>query len=270
VWARAYGSWADDKGNEEEARIKRDITGVFVGADGEFSDWRIGVMGGYSQTDLKMDTRSSSGKSDAYHVGVYGGTHVGAVGVRLGASYARHDISTSRAVAFDGFTDRLSADYKANTTQVFGEVGYDIKMSEHTTVAPFVNLASVNHKTDSFVERGGEAALSDAGGSMRTTFTTVGLHAATKFDLGGVEATAKGLVGWHHAFGDVESASTHAFAGGDAFTVHGVPVTKNSMLVEAGLEFEVGKASSVGVSYNGLFGGDYSDNGVMAYVSVKF
>ncbi|MDR2195999.1 MAG: autotransporter domain-containing protein, partial [Gallionellaceae bacterium] len=270
VWGRVYGSWADDRGNEEEAQIKRDIAGVFVGVDGEFNHWRVGVMAGYGQTDLKMDARSSSGKSDAYHLGVYGGTHFGAVGVRLGASYVRHDVSTNRAVEFDGYTDRLSAEYKANTTQVFGEAGYDFKVSEHTTVAPFVNLALVNHKMDSFVEHGSEAALSGEGGSTRTTFATVGLSAATKLDLGGVAATAKGVVGWHYAFGDVEMVFTHALAGGSVFTVHGVPVTENSMLVEAGLEFEMGKESALGISYNGLFGGDYADNGVMLDVNLKF
>ncbi|MDR2195736.1 MAG: autotransporter domain-containing protein, partial [Gallionellaceae bacterium] len=270
-WASAFGSWATDDSDGNAAKLKRDVTGVFIGADTQAGDWHLGGLLGYSQSDLTVDARNSSGDTHDFHLGAYGGTHIGAINLRLGAAHTSHSISTKRAVAFTGITDRLTASYNARTTQVFGEAGYGVALSAQTSVEPFVNLAYVNHATDAFHERGGVAALaSEKSDSHHTAFSTAGIRAETKLDLGGVTAKARGSAGWHHAFGDTDMASTHAFSSGDVFTVYGVPVTRDALSLEAGLDFELSPNATAGISYNGLHGSDYSDNGVRAEIKVKF
>ncbi|NUS69483.1 MAG: amino acid permease, partial [Ensifer adhaerens] len=99
----------------------------------------------------------------------------------------------------------LTADYRAGTTQVFGELGYGLQASG-LSFEPFANIAYVNVHTDGFTEKGAAAALSVRGGSDDMTFTTFGLRLATEFDLGTAKATARGLIGWRHAYGDVTPA----------------------------------------------------------------
>jgi fibronectin-binding autotransporter adhesin len=50
------------------------------------------------------------------------------------------------------------------------------------------------------------------------------------------------------------SAATHSFAGGEAFTVAGVPIAGDSALIEAGFDLNVTEAATMGVSYQGQFG----------------
>ena len=50
------------------------------------------------------DDRNSSGDSDNYHLGLYGGTNWGAVAFRT-VRLQRDSISTTRSVAFNGFAD---------------------------------------------------------------------------------------------------------------------------------------------------------------------
>ena len=55
--------------------------------------------------------------------------------------------------------------------------------------------------------------------------TTLGLHARSAFESAGARGQVHGTLGWRHAYGDVNPASTLSFVqGGGSFTANGVPV----------------------------------------------
>lgn len=240
------------------------------GFDGVVAEtWRVGMLGGYSSTTFDARDRASSGHSDNYHIGVYGGTQWGAFGLRTGVAYTWHDISVSRSVAFPGFSDRLRADYSVGTTQAFGELGYRID-APAVSFEPFANLAYVNLRANSFNERGGAAALSSFGANTDVAFATLGMRAFTDVRLGGVAATARGTLGWRHAFGGTTPLSSFAFAGGNAFAIAGVPIAQNAAIVDAGLDLAIAPSATIGVSYNGQFGSHALDQGVRGNLTVRF
>ncbi|WP_246674387.1 autotransporter domain-containing protein [Mesorhizobium sp. B4-1-1] len=270
VWGSGFGSWGHTDGDGNAARLKRSTGGFFVGGDGlVFDTWRLGAVAGYSRTDFNVRDRDSSGTSDNYHLGLYGGTQWGNLAFRTGAAYTWHNISTDRTVAFSGFTDSLTGDYNAGTAQLFGELGYGMRAGG-IGFEPFANLAYVNLHTDGFTEKGGAAALTSAAATTDATLTMLGLRASSGFMLGAVSATAKGTIGWRHTFGDVTPLSTMAFAGGTPFSVAGVPIARDAAVVEAGLDFAVTPSATVGVSYHGQFASGVSDQSVRADFSMKF
>lgn len=268
VWGQAFGSWGSTDSNGNAAAFDRSTGGLLAGADTSVGGWRVGVLGGYSHSSFDADDRNSSGKSDNYHLGLYGGTNWRAIAFRTGASYSWSSISTRRSVAFDGFADALSADYDAGTAQIFGELAYKADAGQFK-FEPFANLAYVSLHTDGFIEQGGSAALTGAGSTTDATFTTLGLRGSTDFALGGVTATARGMLGWRHAFGDVAPSSTVAFAGGDRFTVTGVPISRDSALIEAGFDLHLAPNAKLGLSYTGQFGGGV-DQGAKVDLGVTF
>ncbi|PBC15758.1 autotransporter outer membrane beta-barrel domain-containing protein [Mesorhizobium loti] len=270
VWGQAFGSWGNVDCDGNAAAFDRSTGGLLAGADTLLGDWRVGLLGGYSHSSFNADDRNSSGKSDNYHLGLYGGTNWGAIAFRTGAAYSWSSLSTHRSVAFNGFTDGLSADYDAGTAQMFGELAYKAETSGSFKFEPFANLAYVSVHTDGFSETGGAAALTSAGTSTNATFTTLGLRGSTDFALGGVNATARGMLGWRHAFGDVTPTSSFAFAGGNAFTIAGVPISGDAAVVEAGIDMKMSPNATLGLSYSGQFGGGAVDNGAKANLSVKF
>ena len=83
-------------------------------------------------------------------------------------------------------------------------------------------------------------------------------------------ATARGMLGWRHAFGDVTPLSSFAFAGSDSFTIAGAPIARDAMLVEAGFDVPLSSNATLGVSYAGQFSADAHDNGFKANLGVKF
>jgi len=270
LWGQAFGSWGRLNGDGNAAAVRRSTGGFTIGGDTLiFDSWRVGLLGGYSNTSFSISGRSSSGSSDNYHVSVYGGRQFGNLSLRTGAAYTWHDIKTNRSVAFPGFNDALSASYGARTAQVFGDLGYRIDMNS-VSLEPFGSLAYVNLRTEGFRETGGPAALTSKGTTTGVTFTTLGLRASTDFAFGGMIATARGTLGWRHAFGNTAPVSTFAFAGGNAFNIAGVPIAQNAAVVEAGLDLRLFQDATFGVSYNGQFASSARDQSVKANLAVKF
>jgi outer membrane autotransporter protein len=213
--------------------------------------------------------RASSGSSDSYHLGLYGGTEWDGLALRTGAAYAWHAVSTERDIVFAGYADAVEAGYDAGTAQVFAELGYAVPVGT-ANIEPFANLAYVHVRSDGFSETGGAAALSAASASADTSFTTLGLRATGAFALGSVNATAKGLVGWQHAFGDVSPVSTLAFAGGHTFAIAGVPITRDAALIEAGIDLSLSPRATLGIAYSGQAGSGFADQSVNANLDVRF
>jgi fibronectin-binding autotransporter adhesin len=270
AWGSVFGSWGHFGGDGNAARLSRSTGGFVTGVDGLITDdVRLGFLAGYSHSSFKVDDRRSSASSDNYHLGLYGGTQLGAFSLRSGLAYTWSEIDTSRQVAFPGFSDSLTGSYRAGTTQVFGELGYGIKAG-NVAFEPFANLAYVNVHTNGFAEQGGASALTVHGGSNDSTFTTLGLRAATDFDLGSTKATVRGMIGWRHAYGDVTPAISQAFTGSSAFTIAGAPIARDSAIIEAGLDFAITPQATLGLSYHGQVGSKASDHGVRADLNVKF
>ena len=266
VWARAFTSRGDWDGDGNAARLKRTVTGLFIGADAPVArDVRIGVLAGYSYGDLDANQRNSSDKSDNYHLGAYAGAKWDALALRTGVSYTWHSIDSRRNVAIPGYSDRLKGNIDARTAQAYAELGYGIDADE-VALEPYVNLAYVNLKTDGFSEKGGAAALKVKSDTTGMTFGTMGL----RFGMAVDSAKLRGGLGWRHAFGNDRPDATLAFAGGSAFTVAGTPIAKNAAVVDAGLDFTLQPNATLGVSYTGQFGNGAKDNGIRATLAVKF
>lgn len=270
VWGNAFGSWGDNDSDGNAAALDRSIGGLLLGGDALVGDtWRAGLMTGFSRSSFHVDGSASSGDATSYYLGAYAGSRWGALSLRMGAAYGWNSIETRRAVAVASLSETLSADYDAGTAQIFGEGGYRIDTAA-ASFEPFANLAYVNVHTDAFTERGGAAAISQAGSNTDATFATLGIRASGDFALGEINVVARGMLGWRHAFGDVTPLSTLAFAGSNAFTVSGVPIARDAAVLEAGLDFDIAPKAKLGVSYTGQFGSGVSDNGAKLDLSVRF
>ena len=270
VWARAFGSWGSIAGDDEAARLTHSIGGLFAGTDVRVGDdWRVGALAGYSRSSFDVSDRNSSGTSDNYDVGLYGGKQWGNLGLRLGTSYTWHSIDTQRSVLFPGYADQLSGRYDAGTAQAFGELGWRIDAGR-MQLEPFASLAYVRESTDDFTERGGFAALTGRNASTGTTFSTLGLRASSSVEIGSTDARVHGTLGWRHAAGDVSSSTTLNFAGSSEFTTSGVPIARDAAVVELGIQAPVAKNAMLDVSYGGQFGSGVRNNGISASLNWKF
>lgn len=270
AWAHAFGSMAQWESDGNAAAMDRDVGGLFVGGDTPIgADLLLGLLGGYSRSQIGIDDRGASSTVDTYTLGAYGGGEWDGLAVRGGASYSWHSIETARTVDFTGFSDSLSASYGAHTLQAFGEAAYGIEAGP-TRFEPFANLAYVSTATDGFTEAGGGAALTSAGDTVGATFATLGMRADATVTLGEVDVSWNGMLGWRHGFGDVPEATLAFAAGGDAFTVAGVPIAADTLVLEAGIDLQLRDDARLGLEYGGHFGSSLSEHSAKASFGVRF
>ena len=270
-WAEGFGSWGKIEASGGAMGVDTSTGGFLLGADAPVDDtWRFGLAGGYSRTSVDGEGSAGTAMIDSYTAALYGSGQWGPAALRLGAAYTLNQVDTSRQILIGAFGDQPDADYDARTAQVFGEFGYRLNIGS-VALEPFAGLAYVNLDTDSFVEFGGPAALHGRDGSQSVTFSTLGLRLANTFDLGGTAITAHGMVGWRHAFGDVDPSMTMAFAGSSLpFSVTGLPVARDAVAVEAGLDITVAKDVTLGVSYLGQYGDSVQDSALKGNLVWKF
>jgi outer membrane autotransporter protein len=252
-WAQGLGGWGRSDGDGNAASLTNRFGGFLSGVDGRFGEtWRAGLVAGYVRSDLNVSARSSSAGIDSVQFGGYAAGRVGAFNVRGGASYSVDSIDTSRSIFFPGFTDQAKARFHGNVGQVFGEVGYGMAF-DRVAVEPIAGLAYVHLHDNAFLESGGAAALSGSAANESTGYSTLGVRAATALPLAnGTVLVPRGSLQWQYAFGDVTPGAALAFQGtGTAFSIAGVPIARNTALVEGGFDWRFTPQVKLGAFYQG-------------------
>jgi outer membrane autotransporter protein len=252
-WSLGLGGWGHSDGDGNAASLKSRFGGFLSGVDARFGEsWRAGFTAGYVRTDLHANDRASSAGIDSVQLGAYATGRLGVFNVRGGGSYSFDDIDASRSIFFPGFIDQTKARLHGNVGQVFGEVGYGMALGS-VAVEPLAGLAYVHLRNGSFNESGGAAALAGSATHENLGYSSLGLRLASIMPLAnGTVLVPRATVAWQYAFGDVTPSAALAFQGtGTAFSVAGVPVARNSALVEGGFDWRFTPQAKLGVSYLG-------------------
>ena len=270
-WTRAFGAWGDFDTDGNAASADRDFGGFVSGMDANIGgSWRVGLATGASFSNVEAEARFSSADIETYHLGGYVGGMAGAFALRGGGAWAWNDIDTSRAVLFPGFYERQTASYDADTGQLFGEVAYPTQMGD-IALEPFAGLAYVSIDSDSFRERGGALASLRGNADQDVGYSTVGLRAATTMHWGEMLVTPHISAAWQHAFDDVTPGAALAFAStGIGFSIAGMPLAEDFVLLDTGLDFAISDRMTAGASYAGQFGDGVTDNAVKGQLTWLF
>ncbi|MCJ2011423.1 autotransporter serine protease [Methylobacterium sp. J-076] len=291
LWGQAFGAFGRTRTDGNAAGIDRQISGFVVGADVRLENGiKLGLAGGYTEAALDTPGRLQSATISSPFGGVYGGYELGPVSLRLGATYADNDGRTRRTVAFAGIADTPNGRPGGSTVQGFGELGYRIPLGPAAPVAlvskgarvvpvqpstaflePFVGGAYVAIRRDRFSETGGIGAVTSFARDYDLGAFTAGVRGQTALDLGlGLPVSAHALVGYRRAFGDVVPTALLAFTGGAAFLSAGVPIDRDALVAEAGLDLAVAPNATLGLAYTGQTGTRAQDQAVKGNFTYRF
>lgn len=271
LWLQGLGSHGKLDGNQGAADLTQDTRGAVVGADWAVaSAWRVGVLGGYARTDVEAGPGVSS-DIDSLHLGLYALRQSGPLALRLGAAYSHHDNSSTRQVTFAGFSDRLRGDYTANSQQAFAELGYQLA-SARLLAEPFAAVGYQRYRHASYAEKGGDAALRVESQQQEHVSSTLGVRLAHLGTLdNGMSLTPRASLGWRHTYGDLDSQARQAFlSGGNAFSVEGTALDRDSLLAEAGLDLGISNGQRLGLGYSGEYGSRAQNHALVAQWQLRF
>jgi autotransporter-associated beta strand protein/YVTN family beta-propeller protein len=283
-WGQAFGDFGRSGSDGNAASLSRSTDGFVIGGDASVigeagGDWRFGAAGGYTSDTLNIDQRLSSGRFQSVFAAIYGGASFGALQLRTGAIYGVNTTATNRQIIFPGFGEAATSSYAGLTTQAFGEAGYRIGFTgfnlagltfSRAMLEPFLGAAAIHLHQDGFTEAGGAAALNGFAQGYDLATTTLGLRGEAT--LGGpMPVTARALLGWRHAYGDVVPTALMAFQGGiQPFSIAGVPIDRDALVTEVGFDYAATSALTLGVAYSGQYGEHASDSAVKGHIDFRF
>lgn len=270
LWLQGIGGYGKLDGEHGSSGLEQRTKGSVLGADWSLNPaWRLGVLGGYSKTDL--DATGVDGNVESWHAGVYALHQNGPMSLRLGAAYSGHQGESKRTIAFNGFSDRPKGDYDADSQQAFAELGYAMG-SGRLSAEPFASLGYQRYHRDRYQEKGGAAALQVDSQTQDNFSSTFGLRLAHLNSLdNGMSVTPRMAAGWKHTYGDVSSSTRQAFVtGGTAFSVDGSSLDRDSLVLEAGLDVGISARHTLGVGYSGEIGSNSRNHGLIGQWQMSF
>ena len=279
VWGQGFGTFGEVRSDGNVASLSRQTSGFVLGADARLeTGFHLGVAGGYTLTQLDTAGSIQSGTIESAFGSVYGGFERGPFALRLGAVYADDSTQLRRTVTFAGLSNNASSRSGGSTIQGFGEVGYRFVLggaqptpSPPAYIEPFIGGAIVSIGHDRFAETGGIAALTGAARDYDIATSTVGVRAQTSFDLGlGVPVSVQGLVGYRRAYGDVMPRALVAFGTGPSFLSAGIPIGRDALAAEAGIDVRVARNTTLGVAYTGQVGERAQDHAIKGNFTYRF
>ncbi|MEN4919201.1 autotransporter domain-containing protein [Achromobacter spanius] len=275
MWAQVFGNWRSMDGNDNVAKSRERDVGIFIGGDhGVGNGWRLGGAFGYTDSRITVDDRSAKSDVNSYSAILYGGKSFeagsGKINFTAGLAYTWHDIDSKRNINAAGERQELKADYSASTGQIFTDVGYAFALTDRVTLEPFFGADFSDLRTRGFSESGGDAALSGKRSTNNVGTTTLGLRAQTTFDVKDTAGRVRGMLGWRHAYGDVNPEATMSFDGSQPFTVAGNPLARDAAVLELGVDLAMSKNATLGLAYSGQFGDGNRQNTGTVNVSWRF
>lgn len=252
VWFKASSIHGVADSNSNTASTSRHMNGGLVGSDRSIpeSAWTVGVLGGYGDTNFNSQQDGADIKT--VHLGAYAGRSFDHMQLKLGTSYAYHDLNTNRHLRFGAFNGREKADYDAHSLQAFADLAYRIQ-SGNGNIEPFFTLAQVHTDRESFNERGDEAALQVRGDQANVTLSTIGLRLDQSLSTH-IPLRLQGSLGYRHADGDITPESEASLGDSASFKIKGNPIARAAAVCDIGLYSQLTSVLSAGFNYRGEHG----------------
>ncbi len=267
LWGSAFGGWGDFDAKGGRFGMDTDHKGFVTGFGYGGNGFAAAISAGIGDSDFRLGGRNDHAQADSKYLAAHVsyGTGEGARAA-AGLAYGWHDIDTSRSISVATLAQTLTSKRDADTMQIFGELGYDVRMG-NLALTPFFRLAHVRTKSDAFAEAGGNAALSIAAAKQETTFVSLGGRA--RFNIGeGFQPYVSAA--WNRASGDRGAPVAAAFTtGGGSFALIGTPIPKNSAEIEAGFDYSAGNFR-IGAAYSGTLAGDRNTHGARVTARIAF
>ncbi|MGQ5524006.1 autotransporter-associated beta strand repeat-containing protein [Chitinimonas sp. PSY-7] len=263
AWAQLVHNWGKHKDDGNAAKLDRKQKGVVVGLDTVTAgNWRIGLAGAFTDTDLDIDARSSNGTLKNKQLLLYAGSRSKTLQLRGGLGWNQGEMDSTRRVQVGAISNTLTANYDVKGRQAFAEIAYRVPIGSATEIEPVAMLASVRVKQAALTESGGAAALTGSAHATTSTLSVLGLR--SKLNLHDQSYLAAQL-GWQHYYHATPPTTQLSFASAPGtlpFETAGPRTGRNALLTDIAYDKRLSSTFSISARYRGLSSRSNSDHAI--------
>lgn len=267
-WMSGVGNWGKmDRAGA--SKLDSDFYAGLVGLEADITaNNKVGVFFGAGHTKFKAHNDGKIDSNDI-HFGIYGQSKFNPVRLDYGFAYTQQDRDSSRALIYKDQLFGGKVNNNAKIAQIYGEVAYTGLELGSANIEPYFGLAYMHLSANDINEN-------YAGGQLKTNFkaqnvvvSNLGVRAKVPFEVGNAKLKAVADVNWTQYMGDTRGKSTLKFGNGATAKIQSEKLSAAAQ-IGLGLEAQITKAATFGVSYMGVYGSKVKSNGVGAKLNIAF
>jgi uncharacterized protein with beta-barrel porin domain len=229
----------------------------------------VGLTAAYGHTDATLDTDGSSATIDSYSPGFYASYADKGWYANLSGYYSHNAYTQDRVIGFLGQTATSAPEGNEGVANLDG--GYEFHHGA-LTYGPLVGIQYTHLSLDGYNEGGSDADLTVNSQDSDSLRSRLGGRISYAFNGCGVTFRPHLDASWQHEFLDQSRGIDSQFTGAvGGFTVRTVDPSRDSALMDAGLDAEVSRTVTVFADYEAQAGQEnYFGQSVQAGVKFGF
>ncbi|GEM_PF-1464091 len=273
IFASPFGGWMRQKERGGYAGYDTDGGGIAVGAQKSWSNFTLGVAGGYSRQRTKMTDMNGKVEADIFHSALFAGYRIGDFFLEGMAGYGRSWNDANRSTQFGSLNVyNYSADFARDLWTAGLKAGYIADLPCRVRLVPSVGLDAVWVRSPEFAESGRLAAMQLAKAHYDSVEVPFSVLLEKQFVTGSGKVVAPWLeTSWIPEVGDRRPEATVRFSGSSSagtFQAAAAAVRSRGK-VSTGIKADIGRAF-VNFGYGFEFGGSYRNHQLNATVGMSF
>ena len=260
VWLQGFGANRRLDGRNGQATTNSFVDGLSGGLDGHVGNLTVGVAGGFTSLDTRVENRASKVDGTLYQGGGYVGYDSGQVYGAVAGDYYQGDVNIRRQLAIGGAgIGQATGTTRVHGYTIAGVLGTRFDLGGGTRAGVELSGKETQAVRRGYAERGAGGLGLIAGRDKRDVFTgTAQLKLSHQFTGQGWTAEPFASGGVQYASGDLAAISDVQFGGAPTgtggFLVQGARLEKVTGVFNGGLEIRPGDKVRLDLSAGGSVG----------------
>ena len=201
---------------------------------------------------------------------LYGLTNVEDIAsIHYGFIYTHQSADANRTLTVKDLAGYNKWSGDADVTQIFAEAAFKGFNTAAYSVEPYFGLAWIHAESDGYSESVGGMTFTTNPEDQDLQVSSLGIRAGVPFSFGAAKVTLKGDLAWNHFFGDTEAEARMNLAGSGTALIKGGELS-DMATVGLGVEAQLSKTATFGLSYTGAYDGDVTMHGLRANLRFAF
>jgi outer membrane autotransporter protein len=280
VWGRAFGRWADTRGDANADGFDEDTFGAVLGVDFQVTPTiLLGIAGSYTNDDIGFDDGDDA-EIERWTIGGYASATFNAFYIDASFTYASDDYEVNRTIVTGGVaclayncSTGAASKYDGDGLIVHAEAGFNWVLGEGVRLQPFAGLNYTGMDTDAFGEvGGGDLGLQVLDGTGKSFQSRLGARLSGEWGDGDVKWVPELRAEWRHEFEDQPAWIVSNLVGlpDDPFLTVGSHVSGDLAVIGAGITAQMANGWGFYLDYQGAFASGYSSHAIQGGARFRF